>query len=65
MLCQPIGDQGRHSREVLAFCELVIGTGQHLHAFLDLQGFVEPLALMQRDMLVVVALTKTTAKSGA
>lgn len=56
MLYQPIGYELCHSCEVFPLRELVVGTGQQLKVFLDPERLEELPALVQRDMLIAVAL---------
>ena len=46
MVRQPIGNDGRHPREILALCELMISAGQQFQMFLDPEAFIQSAALM-------------------
>ncbi len=56
MFNQPIGNDLRHPREVCSLCKLMVGSRQHLKVFFDPERLVEPVALVQRDMLISVTL---------
>jgi len=52
----PVREQGQHPLEVGRFRESVIGAGKDFQMFGAGQGIKESLALMQGDILVLIAL---------
>lgn len=52
----PVREQGQHVLEVGRFCEAMIRTAKNFQVFGAGQGIEEPPALMQWDILVLIAL---------